>query len=112
MDMLSRGTMIDGIGEDGATDSPASLSSVIEQLTGFARRQRRVLIAGPAASILLGLLYLLVTPSQYTATATLLIDSSPLRVLQNQLQPTGDIPLDTLQVGSQVEILASRKVGL
>ena len=58
------------------------------------------------------LLYLLVTPAKYTATATLLIDSSTLRVLQNQLQPQGDIPLDTLQVGSQVEVLASRKIGL
>jgi polysaccharide biosynthesis transport protein len=60
----------------------------------------------------LGLLYLLVTPAKYTATATLLIDSSTLRVLQNQLQPQGDIPLDSLQVGSQVEVLASRNLGL
>jgi len=60
----------------------------------------------------LGLLYLLVTPAKYTATATLLIDSSTLRVLQNQLQPQGDVPLDSLQVGSQVEVLASRNLGL
>jgi succinoglycan biosynthesis transport protein ExoP len=66
----------------------------------------------PALALAIGLVYLLVTPSQYTATATLLIDSTTLRVLQNQLQPQGDIPLDALQVGSQVEILASRKVGL
>jgi polysaccharide biosynthesis transport protein len=54
----------------------------------------------------------MVTPAQYTATATMLIDSSTLRVLQNQLQPQGDIPLDALQVGSQVEVLASRKIAL
>jgi succinoglycan biosynthesis transport protein ExoP len=111
MDGLSRGTTIDRMG-DHANDAPATISSAIEQLTGYAHRQRQVLIVGPAAAILLGLLYLLVTPSQYTATATLLIDSSPLRVLQNQPQPLGDIPLDTLQVGSQVEILESDNVAL
>jgi polysaccharide biosynthesis transport protein len=113
MDVLSRGILIDHSGGDDAKEASASMSSVIEQLTGFARRQYKVLIIGPAAAILLGLLYLLVTPLQYTATATLLIDSSRLRGLQSQLQPAlGDIPLDTLQVGSQVEILASDKIAL
>src|SRR5215467_10287493 len=103
MDMLSRETMINRARRDEPSDAPASLSSTLEQLVGFARRQNRVLIIGPAAAVLLGLLYLLLTPAQYTATATLLIDSSPLRVLQNQMQSLGDIPLDTIQVGSQVE---------
>jgi polysaccharide biosynthesis transport protein len=111
MDGLSRGTTIDRVGEN-AGDTSATVSSAIEQLTGFARRQRQVLIVGPAAAILLGLLYLVVIPSQYTATTTLLIDSSPLRVLQNQSQPLGDIPLDTLQVGSQVELLESDNIAL
>nr|WP_283816417.1 polysaccharide biosynthesis tyrosine autokinase [Bradyrhizobium liaoningense] len=88
------------------------MSALIDQITGLARRQYRVFIIVPAMALAIGLLYLLVTPSQYTATTTLLIDSTTLRVLQNQLQPQGDVPLDTLQVGSQVEILASRKLGL
>ncbi|MFB9269365.1 polysaccharide biosynthesis tyrosine autokinase [Bradyrhizobium erythrophlei] len=109
MDMLPRRTRIDyGAGREEAT---TSMSALIDQLTGLARRQYWVFLIVPAVAIAIGLLYLLATPSQYTATATLLIDSSTLRVLQNQLQPQGDIPLDTLQVGSQVEILASRKLG-
>lgn len=108
MDMQLRGAMIDPAGGDAAP----SASAAIEQLTQIARRQLRILIAGPAAAILLALAYLLVTPSMYTATATLLIDSSPLQVLQNQQQPQGDIPLDTIQVGSQVEILESDNVAL
>jgi succinoglycan biosynthesis transport protein ExoP len=95
-------------GEDAST----SVLALIEQLTGLARRQYLVLLVVPAVAAAIGLLYLLVTPPQYTATATLLIDSSTLRVLQNQLQPQGDIPLDVLQVGSQVEILGSRKIAL
>lgn len=93
-------------------ESSASISTLIERLTGFVRRQYRVFLIVTAAAVALGLVYLLITPAQYTATATLLIDSSTLRVLQNQLQPQGDIPLDALQVGSQVEILASRQLAL
>ncbi|OAF02707.1 hypothetical protein AYJ54_25880 [Bradyrhizobium centrolobii] len=108
--MLPRRMQVDyGAGREQAS---SSMSTVIDQLTGLVRRQYRVFVIVPTAALALGLLYLLVTPSQYTATATLLIDSSTLRVLQNQLQPQGDVPLDTLQVGSQVEILASRKLGL
>src|SRR4051812_25254234 len=110
MDMPLHRTRVNYSG--GREEASSSMSALIDQLSGLARRQYRVILIVPAVAIAIGLLYLLVTPSQYTATATLLIDSSTLRVLQNQLQPQGDIPLDTLQVGSQVEILASRKLGL
>jgi succinoglycan biosynthesis transport protein ExoP len=110
MDMLPRPTRLDY--NAGRQEASPSISALIDQLTGLARRQYRVFLIVPAVALAIGLLYLLVTPSQYTATATLLIDSTTLRVLQNQMQPQGEIPLDSLQVGSQVEILASRKVGL
>ncbi|MCS3730586.1 polysaccharide biosynthesis tyrosine autokinase [Bradyrhizobium betae] len=106
--MLARRTLVD----HGRDEASGSMAALIEQVTGLARRQYRVFLVVPAVALAIGLLYLLVTPAQYTATTTLLIDSTTLRVLQNQLQPQGDVPLDTLQVGSQVEILASRKLGL
>jgi succinoglycan biosynthesis transport protein ExoP len=111
MDMLSRNAA-SGHSDASETSAAISVSDLIEHLTGLARRQYQILLIGPAVAIAIGLIYLLVTPAQYTATTTLLIDGSALRVLQNQSQPTGDIPLDTLQVGSQVEILASRKIAL
>ena len=110
MDMLSRRTGIDY--DESGEGASAPMSALIEQLRGFVRRQYQIFLIVPAVAIAIGLLFLLVTSAQYTATATLLIDSSSLRVLQNQLQPQGDIPLDTLQVGSQVEVLASRKIAL
>src|ERR1700694_1372211 len=110
MDMLSRRTGIDYDEAEEAASAP--MSALIEQLRGFVRRQYQVFLIVPALAIAIGLLFLLFTSAQYTATATLLIDSSSLRVLQSQLQPQGDIPLDTLQVGSQVEVLASRKIAL
>jgi succinoglycan biosynthesis transport protein ExoP len=108
MDMLVRRTHVD----HGRDEASGSMSALIDQVTGLARRQYRVFLIVPAVALAIGLLYLLVTPAQYTATTTLLIDSTTLRVLQSQLQPQGDVPLDTLQVGSQVEILASRKLAL
>jgi len=110
MDMPSRGTGLDHY--EATQDFAAPMAALIGYLTGVVRRQYLVFLAAPALAIAVGLAYLLIAPAQYTATATLLIDSSTLRVLQNQLQPLGDIPLDSLQVGSQVEILASRQIGL
>src|SRR5260370_28724103 len=115
VDVLSRRAGID-YADDGAEKEASvadQMSALIEQLTGFIRRRYLILLIVPAAAIAFGVLYLLITPAQYTATATLLIDSSTLGVLQSQLQqPQGDLPLDTIQVGSQVEILASDKIAL
>lgn len=112
--MQSRRSNIDHADRGGMDDtSPAaSMTALIDRLTGFVRRQYRVFLIVPAVGIILGLLYLLVTPAQYTASATLLIDSSPLRVLQTQQQQVGEVTLDTVQVGSQVEILGSEKIAL
>jgi succinoglycan biosynthesis transport protein ExoP len=114
MDLLSRRTAMNDADNGAAKEASAadSMSNLIEQLTGFIRRQYQVFVIVPAAAIALGIVYLLITPAQYTATATLLIDSSALRALQNHQQSLGDIPLDTVQVGSQVEILASEKIAL
>lgn len=93
-------------------DASPSISAVIEQLMQFVRRQKYILVSGPAAAIALALAYLLVTPSLYTATATILIDNNSLRVLQSQSQQTGETTLDTSQVGSQVNILESDNLAL
>ena len=112
MDMLSGESMTERGARREAGDASISVSSMIEELIGFVRRQLRVLVIGPATALLLGLAYMLVTPSQYTATTTLLVDSSPLRVLQSQSQAPGNIPPDALQVASQVDIIESDNVAL
>ncbi|OAF07532.1 hypothetical protein AXW67_30015 [Bradyrhizobium neotropicale] len=65
-----------------------------------------------ACSIGLGLVYLLTTPARYTAHAMMQIDSSKLRVLQQQQVSFADTPLDTTQVETQVEVLKSEGLGL
>jgi polysaccharide biosynthesis transport protein len=88
-----------------------SLSDVAELITGFVRRQFPIFVFVFACAIGLGLVYLFTTPASYTSHAMLLIDSSKLRILQQEA-PVGDIPIDTAQVETQVEILKSENIGL
>ena len=96
---------------EGPEDS-IPLSEVVEQLTGFIRRQFPIFVFVVACAIALGLVYLITTPASYTSHAMLLIDSSKLRVLHQQDEPLGDVPIDTAQVETQVEILKSENIGL
>jgi succinoglycan biosynthesis transport protein ExoP len=96
---------------EGSGDS-FSFSEILEQLTGFVRRQYPIFIFVVACCVALGSVYLLTTPARYTSHAMLLIDSSKLRVLQQQHTPVADIPIDTAHVETQVEILRSENIGL
>jgi succinoglycan biosynthesis transport protein ExoP len=90
----------------------STISEIAEQLVGFVRRQFPIFVFIVSCSIALGLVYLFTTPPSFTAHAMLLIDSSKLRVLQQQQGPVGDVPIDTAQVETQVEILRSENIGL
>jgi exopolysaccharide transport family protein len=89
-----------------------SASDLVEEVWGFIRRQYLVFVIVTACSIGLGLVYLLTTPARYTAHAMMLIDSSKLRVLQQQQVSFADTPLDTTQIETQVEVLKSEGLGL
>jgi polysaccharide biosynthesis transport protein len=89
-----------------------AIAELIEQLVGFVRRQFPIFIFITACSVALGLVYLVTTPPSFTSHAMLLIDSSKLRILQQQQSPIGDVPIDTAQVETQVEILKSENIGL
>lgn len=88
-----------------------SLSETAESISAFVRRQFPIFVFVLACAIGLGLVYLFTTPASYTSHAMLLIDSSKLRILQQEA-PLGDIPIDTAQVETQVEILKSENIGL
>jgi polysaccharide biosynthesis transport protein len=97
--------------QEGSSDS-LNLTEVIEQLRGFIRRQFPIFVFIMACSLALGLVYLFTAPPNFTSHAMLLIDSSKLRVLQQDQSPISDIPIDTAQVETQVEILRSESIGL
>jgi polysaccharide biosynthesis transport protein len=89
-----------------------SLARIVEQVSGFVRRQFPIFAFILACTLALGFVYLFTTPPLYTAHAMLVIDSSKMRVLQQQQQPLTDVPVDTSQVETQVEVLKSDGVGL
>ena len=93
----------------GSLSGPVSLSELADQINGFVRRQYPIFVFFVICALTIGIAYLLTTPAQYTAHAMLLIDSSKLRVLQEQQAPMADVPLDTAQVETQVELLKSEQ---
>ena len=68
-------------------ERPIVLSEIFEQLTGFVRRQLPIFVFGIACAVSIGLVYLITTPASFTSHAMLLIDSSKLRILQQQQAP-------------------------
>ena len=89
-----------------------SISSLFEKFVGFVRRHLPIFLVVISCSMVIGLVYLLTTPALYTASAKLLINSSKMKVLQQQQSSAGDVPLDTWQIDSQVELLKSDSIGL
>lgn len=88
-----------------------TVSELIEQLSGFIRRHFPIFIFISSCCVALSLVYLLTTPPSFTSHAMLLINSSKVRILQ-QDSPLNDLPIDTAQVETQVEILKSESIGL
>jgi len=94
-----------------ATHQATSPTEAVQGLLGFLQRQYRLILAIIAASLCLGLLYMIATPSSYTATATLIIDTRKNQLFQQQ-SVLGDIPIDSAAVESQVQILKSETIAL
>src|SRR5215217_6270687 len=78
----------------------------------IARRHFALCVSVPAICLILAIIYLIVTPPEFTATSVMLIDtrkSSTATPSSNQQQ---DTPIDNLSVESQTEILKSENIAL
>jgi polysaccharide biosynthesis transport protein len=87
------------------------LGDVVNFVLAFLRRQYPVLIFCALLVIALGYLYLRVTPAQYTAHATMIIDTRKGQFFQTQ-SILADAPNDSAQVESQVQIVKSENVAV
>lgn len=78
-----------------------------------ALRQHWPMIAiSTALFLFIGICYVLLSPSKFTASATILIDTRKNQLLSSAQQVVGDQVLDTTGVDSQVEILKSESIAL
>jgi polysaccharide biosynthesis transport protein len=95
--------------EGGSHIEGSSLSETLSTITGTIRRQLPIFLVVVALSVSFGLLYLLTSPSRFTATATMVIDTHKIQLFQQQ-SVVGDMPIDAGTVQTEVEILKSQNV--
>ena len=86
-----------------------SADQTLRMFGGLIRRQAPVVVFVTILAIALGLIYCITAQPMFSAQAQLLIDARKLQVFQQQ-SILGDIPIDTAQVESQVEILKSENI--
>ena len=95
---------------DGAAEMAAT-AEIFQSILDFLRRQYRVIGLAVAIVVTMGFIYLLTTPSSYTATATMLIDTKKVQLFQQQSM-FSEMPIDAGSIESQVEILKSENIAL
>ncbi len=97
----------------GGSAAPESMlgADTLQDFIGFARRQFPIIAFVALLSIALGVIYCITARPGFTAQAELLIDARKLQIFQQQ-SILGDIPIDTAQVESQVEVLKSENIAL
>jgi capsular exopolysaccharide synthesis family protein len=93
-------------------DELARVLELVQQTIDLVRRQFPLFVFITGCCLALGFVYLLTAPAKFTSHAILLIDSSKLRFLQDQQTAVSEVPIDTEQVETQVEILKSENIGL
>lgn len=91
--------------------APEMLSGAdaLQLFTSFIRRQFSVILFLALLATAFGVIYLITTRPTFTAQAQLMIDTRKLQIFQQQ-SILGDIPIDTAQVESQVEVLKSENI--
>lgn len=99
------------INREPAEPESISPAETLESFVSFVHRQFPVIVIVALLTIALGVIYVINARPSFTAQAQLLIDARKLQVFQQQ-SILGDIPIDTAQVGSQVEVLKSENVAL
>jgi polysaccharide biosynthesis transport protein len=86
-----------------------SLPDVLERTLGIIKRQFPIFFVFLCCTFLLGFLYLFATPPRYTATATVVIDTHKVQLLQQQ-SVVGENTMDAGTVQTEVEIVKSSRV--
>ena len=78
----------------------------IDELAGFWRRNRNILLCAVSATMLLGLCYLLIARPRFTAVTTLLIDQTQSELVE-QHATISDAQIENARMESEVEVLRS-----
>src|ERR1035437_2111642 len=107
--MLQLNKAQSAIGREPAEPEIVSGAESLQFFVSFVRRQFSVIAFMTLLAIVLGAIYLITARASFTAEAQMMIDAHKLQVFQQQ-SILGDVPIDTAQVESQIEILKSENV--
>ncbi|KJC36464.1 polysaccharide biosynthesis tyrosine autokinase [Bradyrhizobium sp. LTSP857] len=89
-----------------------SISDAILALKGLVSRQLPLMIFVFLACVSLALLYVITAQRMYTSTASLIIDSRKISLMQQQQSAGSDAPIESAMIDSQVEIIKSDTIAL
>jgi succinoglycan biosynthesis transport protein ExoP len=91
--------------------APEMLSGAdtLQLFVSFIRRQFSIILFVTLLAATLSVIYLITARPSFTAQAQLMIDTRKMQIFQQQ-SILGDIPIDTAQVESQVEVLKSENI--
>ncbi|WP_062111239.1 GumC family protein [Aureimonas sp. AU40] len=91
-----------------------SPTELLVQIWGIVRRHMLLIGAAVAVSLALAVIYLLLAPPQFTATATMVMDARRSTTMMNPSVSANvaETPLDNPTVESQLEILRSENIAL
>jgi len=92
-------------------EADGSPSQTLTSYLDIIRRQFPTMVAIVSACVILALLYLFTAASQFTSTASMVIDTRKVQLFQQQ-SVLGDIAIDSATVETQVEILKSENISL
>src|ERR1035437_10548332 len=81
----------------------------LQVFVSLVRRQFPVIVFVTLLAIALGVIYLITARPTFTGEAQLMIDANKVQIFQQQAI-LGNIPIDTAQVESQIEVLKSENV--
>ncbi len=86
-----------------------SAAETVQYFVDFVRRQLPIIVFVILLSLVLGVIYVATARPSFTSEAKLLIDANKVQVFQQQ-SILSDIPIDTAQVESQMEVLRSKNI--
>jgi len=108
--MLQTRLPLGGPSNDLEAETP-SLQRSISAAKGVLVRQYPIMLFIVAIFVGAAALYVLTAPRKYTSTASLIIDSRKVNMLQQQ-NSAPDMPIEAAMIDSQVEILKSETIAL
>jgi succinoglycan biosynthesis transport protein ExoP len=107
--MLQRSKTQSGISRPSIGPQEQSEGDSLQAFTSFVRRQFPVIVFVTILAMSLGVIYVITARPRFTAEALLLVDAQKMQVFQQQ-PIVGDLPVDTAEVESEVEILKSENI--